>query len=461
MTTLFSKLSISHKLWGGFAIILALLAIVVVNTLFSLSDTKGKVDILANELQPTLIASMELMTELKDTASYLGFFLLTKEQSHKNNYHKHLAEIDVKLQALKDTPVAQKDNETQNILAQIDTLVARFKGYKTRMIQLTEDRTVNFASLGYATDNTNPINVEIVQLMSNMILSEADEEASEERKLLVTDIQDLRYTWSNVLNNIRVYVIFGDKDVLSNVQLFISGVISLNRTIATKYEGMLTFEQEESTAAFEETLPVYIKNMEKLIDLHQSDKACTNAYLIRTEIGPLLVQIDGLLNKLVTQLRKNTEAVSAELIEQTGSTTHFVTILLFIGLLVGSGIAWITTQIISKPLKIAVAAMKDIAEGEGDLTQRLNVHGNDEIAQLARGFNHFAANIQELLSQVLDSADQMSISSKDMATASSNAESSIQKQNSETEQISAAVEEISINATEIAQDAELATDKNS
>ncbi|MBL1276464.1 MAG: HAMP domain-containing protein, partial [Ectothiorhodospiraceae bacterium] len=128
---------------------------------------------------------------------------------------------------------------------------------------------------------------------------------------------------------------------------------------------------------------------------------------------------------------------------------------------VGSGIAWITTQIISKPLKIAVAAMKDIAEGEGDLTQRLNVHGNDEIAQLARGFNHFAANIQELLSQVLDSADQMSISSKDMATASSNAESSIQKQNSETEQISAAVEEISINATEIAQDAELATDKNS
>ena len=34
-------------------------------------------------------------------------------------------------------------------------------------------------------------------------------------------------------------------------------------------------------------------------------------------------------------------------------------------------------------------SLNDIAEGEGDLTQRLDVQGRDEIAQLSTGFNKF------------------------------------------------------------------------
>ena len=456
--TLFAKLSISQKLWGGFAIILTLLAVVVVNTLFSLSHTKEKVDVVANEVQPTLIASMELMTELKETAAYLGFYLLTKEEFHKTNYHDHLTAIDEKLQALENTPVAKKTTETQAILADIQTKVAQFKAYESRMINLVEDETANFAALRFAIDEINPINTEILQAMSDMVLSEISEAASEKRKLLYTDIQNLRYTWTNVVNNMRIFVTTGNKDVLGNIRLFMEGSNSLTQKIANQYDGMLTFEQEEAVAGLGDKLARYGKNLEALVKIHQSAKARTDAFLIRTEIGPLLEGIDGLLNTLVTQQRQNIETLSTDLINQTESTTNFVTILLFIGLLVGGGIAWITTRLISTPLRHAVAAMRDIAEGEGDLTQRLDARGDDEIAQLARAFNHFAANIQGLLSQVLESADQISTSSQQMAAASSNAEGSIQKQNAETEQISTAVEEMSMNSQEVAQNAELAAD---
>ena len=456
--TLFAKLSISQKLWGGFAIILTLLAVVVVNTLFSLSHTKEKVDVVANEVQPTLIASMELMTELKETAAYLGFYLLTKEEFHKTNYHDHLTAIDEKLQALENTPVAKKTTETQAILADIQTKVAQFKAYESRMVNLVEDETANFAALRFAIDEINPINTEILQAMSDMVLSEISEAASEKRKLLYTDIQNLRYTWTNVVNNMRIFVTTGNKDVLGNIRLFMEGSNSLTQKIANQYDGMLTFEQEEAVAGLGDKLARYGKNLEALVKIHQSAKARTDAFLIRTEIGPLLEGIDGLLNTLVTQQRQNIETLSTDLINQTESTTNFVTILLFIGLLVGGGIAWITTRLISTPLRHAVAAMRDIAEGEGDLTQRLDARGDDEIAQLARAFNHFAANIQGLLSQVLESADQISTSSQQMAAASSNAEGSIQKQNAETEQISTAVEEMSMNSQEVAQNAELAAD---
>ena len=337
--TLFAKLSISQKLWGGFAIILTLLAVVVVNTLFSLSHTKEKVDVVANEVQPTLIASMELMTELKETAAYLGFYLLTKEEFHKTNYHDHLTAIDEKLQALENTPVAKKTTETQAILADIQTKVAQFKAYESRMINLVEDETSNFAALRFAIDEINPINTEILQAMSDMVLSEISEAASEKRKLLYTDIQNLRYTWTNVVNNMRIFVTTGNKDVLGNIRLFMEGSNSLTQKIANQYDGMLTFEQEEAVAGLGDKLARYGKNLEALVKIHQSAKARTDAFLIRTEIGPLLEGIDGLLNTLVTQQRQNIETLSTDLINQTESTTNFVTILLFIGLLVGGGIA--------------------------------------------------------------------------------------------------------------------------
>jgi len=455
---LFAKLSISHKLWGGFAIVLTVLAVVVGNTLFSLASIEKKASMVTEEVQPTLILSMELMTELKEAASFLGFFLLTKEENHKNNYHLHLLSIDEKLQALKATPVAQKSTETQVILTDIEEKISRFKAYESRMITLTEVDAENFPALKFGNDKINPINAEIVQAMSDMVQSEADEAASEDRKRLFTDIQNLRYTWSNVINNMRIFITTGHPDMLSNARLFIEGANNLAKKVANNYDGMLTFEQEEAVASLDVNLPAYAEKLDALAVIHQGDKARTDAFLLRTEIGPLLTAIDEQLQSLVAQQHHEIQATSAELIEQTGATTNLVTTLLFIGLLVGGGIAWLTTRLISNPLKMAVVAMKDIAEGDGDLTQRLQVRGEDEIAQMAIAFNQFAANIQELLAQVLESADKISSSSEQMASASANAENSIQKQNSETEQISTAVEEMSMNAQEVAQNAELAAD---
>ena len=46
-------------------------------------------------------------------------------------------------------------------------------------------------------------------------------------------------------------------------------------------------------------------------------------------------------------------------------------------------------------------SMRDISEGEGDLTARLEVNGTDEIAQLSLHFNHFIENIQAIVNQVI------------------------------------------------------------
>ncbi|UTD13568.1 HAMP domain-containing protein [Treponema denticola] len=63
-----------------------------------------------------------------------------------------------------------------------------------------------------------------------------------------------------------------------------------------------------------------------------------------------------------------------------------------------------------KPITSIVAALKDIAEGEGDLTVRLPVHGNDEITDLSEYFNQTISKIGSSINQVgLNSVDMENI----------------------------------------------------
>jgi methyl-accepting chemotaxis protein len=77
-------------------------------------------------------------------------------------------------------------------------------------------------------------------------------------------------------------------------------------------------------------------------------------------------------------------------------------ILLALGMVaLGFGAALLLSKAIVKPLEVINEGMRDISEGEGDLTARLDASGKDEIAQLSANFNRFVANIQDIVNQVI------------------------------------------------------------
>jgi methyl-accepting chemotaxis protein len=451
----FCRLTITQRLWGSFGLILAILAFVVGNTLLSLFDTEDRVTTVTQEIQPLLAASVTLKDTLKEASNAMGFYLLTKESQHKESYLQYLQELDVDLQNLKDKAAANQ--EDQEVIASIEGRIAQFASYKDRMLELAESITKNSAALGYSVDNLNPQSRVILQTLAEMLGSEEEEDLSEERRALYKTLQELRYAWATLMNNLRMYVFLGNEDARANMDLFMersSGLIDR----VHEFEDILTFEQEDGIATLEENRRVFSENLKTLVALHRGEKAKTDAYLIRTEIGPILAAVDEDLNRLVEKQRTRINDTGGALVEQVGSTKHLITVFLVIGLVLGSLVAWLASRLITRPLRLASQAMRDIAEGEGDLTQRLEVKSKDEIGQLAEGFNRFAGDIQELLRQVLSSADQIAQAAEQMAGASAIAEESITQQNSETDQISTAVEEMSTTAQEVAHHAELAAE---
>ena len=75
--------------------------------------------------------------------------------------------------------------------------------------------------------------------------------------------------------------------------------------------------------------------------------------------------------------------------------------------LVALVIVFFVAQAMVKPIGVTVEALKNIAQGEGDLTVRLPIHGNDEITDLSNYFNETIAKIGSSIKSVGKSSNIM------------------------------------------------------
>jgi methyl-accepting chemotaxis protein len=92
----------------------------------------------------------------------------------------------------------------------------------------------------------------------------------------------------------------------------------------------------------------------------------------------------------------------------------------------GVGAAFFLGNTIVTPLENIQKRMRDISEGEGDLTARLDVSGNDEIAALAGHFNRFVDNIHQIVQQVMAISTNIASGSLQMSAGMSEMHSTAQ-----------------------------------
>jgi len=122
-------------------------------------------------------------------------------------------------------------------------------------------------------------------------------------------------------------------------------------------------------------------------------------------------------------------------------------------LILGMLIAVFIARQIVVPLKRAVDAMNEIAEGDGDLTQRLDESGNNEISRLAHAFNNFAEKVRGMVSQVYGSTTQLASAAEEMSLVMEETKRDTLQQQSETSQVVTAMNEMTATVQEVARHA--------
>ncbi len=447
-----NRMTVRQKIWGGFGFMLAILAIVASIPLLTFTDVQSKVSHVTNEVQPALIASEELAKHINEASARLGFFLTSEDDRNRQEYQEIITKIDVDIKALKDNPIIADDEESANMIESIAADVVQFKEYGKQAIDLVTHVSRNYAAMAYAQQNLNPISQEMLQIMSAMLQSEAEEKATPQRKKLLMDIGDLRYNWANLMAQLRSYLILGADDILKTVMEYGDTSETIVKRLKAQ-QALMTFDQLDGMERLISLRKEFMKNIDGLIVLQKSGKRRMDAHLIRTEVGPLLGRVFKNLNVLVEKQVTTTSDISKALSTRLDAAVAFILVLFLVGIAAAVLVAWIIDALITVPLQRAAAAMQDIAEGEGDLTQRLVVKGSDEIAQMSTAFNRFAAKIQEVVSQITGFTAQLASAATQMAAITETTSAGAKTQHEQTDQVASAVTQMGSTVQEVARNA--------
>jgi methyl-accepting chemotaxis protein len=135
----------------------------------------------------------------------------------------------------------------------------------------------------------------------------------------------------------------------------------------------------------------------------------------------------------------------------TNQKLFVVALLILIGLVITSGL--ILYRAVNTPITKTVTLMDNIAKGEGDLTQRLEVNGKDEMALIASSFNLFVNKVQNLIKDVTDSTQSLRHSTSETLQDMDDSHHTVQEQQTKIEDISAAMGQLNTTSQSVANNA--------
>ncbi len=118
-------------------------------------------------------------------------------------------------------------------------------------------------------------------------------------------------------------------------------------------------------------------------------------------------------------------------------------------LMVVSVVLYFAANAIVKPINQAVSGLKAMAEGEGDLTQRLPVSGRDEVGLLSYTFNIFIEKLQSMISDISHGVHTLSASSTQLAAVSEEMSAGAANTSEKAGSVAAAAEEMTMNMTSV------------
>lgn len=158
-----------------------------------------------------------------------------------------------------------------------------------------------------------------------------------------------------------------------------------------------------------------------------------------------------------------------EQLQATQETTSTFAISMMVGLSVGAvilgvGITFILNRAVATPLNNAATRVRDIAEGEGDLTQALDVNSKDEVGELAESLNLFIRKIHDIVVDISDntrkvvdssntlneSSQSLSSGTEEMSTQAESIATAATQMSQNFEAVSSSIEEMSISIDEVA-----------
>lgn len=207
---------------------------------------------------------------------------------------------------------------------------------------------------------------------------------------------------------------------------------------------------EENQAKWKELLDRYNENFHALVD-EDTRIAQINEQMRETihQIEPLCLSTKTAVLDNVKTEEYSTQQKAKAVINVLHGVSIFALVTTFL-------FALFFIRAITRPVVQLTERLKNIAEGEGDLTQQLTVNTSDELNELACYFNKFTEKLRQMIIALAEIAEQVSVGAQQLSSTSQELANATTEQASSLEETSASIEELSGSVEQNSHSAQLA-----
>ncbi|MBN2414481.1 HAMP domain-containing protein [bacterium] len=272
------------------------------------------------------------------------------------------------------------------------------------------------------------------------------------------------------------------RDILQNNAIFIADLLADNLAV-----GMQTFIIDEG-AALEQTLDLIRSKADNdlatISDVRVFDEA--NAFVTGLIARDGRALQTGTVDSITVDEKKDMFLVTVPMqdlggtrlgqveidfskryLDQRANRNAGISLALAAVILAGTlFLAFLLSRSVAGGIKNVAEVMRDIAQGQGDLTKRIKVAFNDEIGEMARWFNLFADKLHDIIERVKENTELVAETANEIGSTANQMAEGAEQQKAQAAEVASSVEEMtssiilnSQNATETAKIAERAGEK--
>jgi methyl-accepting chemotaxis protein len=191
-------------------------------------------------------------------------------------------------------------------------------------------------------------------------------------------------------------------------------------------------------------------NLDKVIELSESDGAAASNYLIK-ELLPIntayLLSIDDLIKYQAELMRQGGNAS----MESYASSRIILIVMAVFSALVSSALAFWIIRSITRPLHRAVEVASTVAQG--DLTQRIEVTSSDETGQLLQALKDMNEKLAGIVGGVRSTTESITSAAQQVAAGNSDLSQRTEEQASSLQETASSMEELTSTVRQNAENA--------
>ena len=435
---MFKNWKISRKLGASFACLMLILCITAYVTWWGLGTVRAKTQ--------NVMHTRDMLENVYAARVQVIYYFLDKDKKRIASAETSLKQIDDTIAALKES---LDDTHDRDLLISAEEQHKLYAKYVKDYDLIQDDKNSLNNNMAIKGQEAYSECVGLMQDQKTKMKKVLDEESKHaadksstsdqakdltERIAKYDDTSHMVFMLREAQGNEKDYQILSGDEYVTQHKKLLDELITLSKDLKTRFKDQHNVEMADK-------LITVVKTYQ---DAFANYVACSGKQ------GDLKSKMTPAGAEFVKQVKSLQEIQRNKMTSASNTANTLVLSFAAVGIFLGVVLAIVITRMIVKPIKRTVDMIKDIAQGEGDLTRRLDASAKDEIGELARWFNAFVEKLQGIIKQIAGNAKTLAGSSTELSATASQLASGAEETTNQSGTVASAAEEMATNMNNMA-----------